>query len=610
MHDLRDLACAASAARSGKSRPLGLTRDIRAVALARHWYGAGEAEKTLTSAWQAAAEAASALAYPEQLQMLKLALDVWSHIDDPAAAIGAPRTRVLELAADAACWAAEAEQGLAFVDAALAELDEKRAGEQVAALLLQRAMMRQQGLLAGEIEDLQRALGLAANPTRLRAETLGQLCRALILRDDGLEARPFGDELRGLADSLDDEEYKIEAALVRAHLETADDNARIDVFICALERAKRAANGRLEVLASAGLLQTLLDAGEYARAIEIGPAIFRRTVELGQARYMGATIGAPLCRSLLALGRIADAAETCERMTALDPLSLGLVLVLECRAEIASLLGEADRVSDAVRAIRSMPAGPQAASRRRASLLRLDMERHAAAGELDQALALAETVPLIFDRPQRFLWPLLVSAIRIAVDAGQKELAQLLADLATAMPLQDAVSHAESLTFKAEMSRAMTSNVAAWETAADAWTTLNQPLRQAYALMRSGAAAINGGKRARGADHFRRSAEIAENVGAQVLLDQIEAMAVRARVRLRAGEDRIELKAPLGLTERELEVLRLVAAGRSNRQIAADLFISSKTASVHVSNILSKLAVPTRGAAAAMAHRLQIVGPI
>ena len=61
---------------------------------------------------------------------------------------------------------------------------------------------------------------------------------------------------------------------------------------------------------------------------------------------------------------------------------------------------------------------------------------------------------------------------------------------------------------------------------------------------------------------------------------------------------------PLGLTAREYEVLRLVAAGHSNREIASELFISAKTASVHVSNILAKLGVTSRGEAAATAHRL------
>lgn len=62
-------------------------------------------------------------------------------------------------------------------------------------------------------------------------------------------------------------------------------------------------------------------------------------------------------------------------------------------------------------------------------------------------------------------------------------------------------------------------------------------------------------------------------------------------------------RGPLaGLTGRELEVLRLLAAGHSNREIGAELFISPKTASVHVSNILAKLSAGSRTEAAAIAH--------
>jgi DNA-binding NarL/FixJ family response regulator len=63
------------------------------------------------------------------------------------------------------------------------------------------------------------------------------------------------------------------------------------------------------------------------------------------------------------------------------------------------------------------------------------------------------------------------------------------------------------------------------------------------------------------------------------------------------------------LTPREVEVLRLVAEGRSNRQVAEALFISAKTASVHVSNILAKLGVSTRVEAAAIAHRSGLADP-
>jgi DNA-binding NarL/FixJ family response regulator len=67
--------------------------------------------------------------------------------------------------------------------------------------------------------------------------------------------------------------------------------------------------------------------------------------------------------------------------------------------------------------------------------------------------------------------------------------------------------------------------------------------------------------------------------------------------------------ARFGLTAREREVLSLLAAGRSNPEIGQALFISTKTASVHVSNILAKLGVNGRVEAAAVAHRLGVYGP-
>ena len=64
---------------------------------------------------------------------------------------------------------------------------------------------------------------------------------------------------------------------------------------------------------------------------------------------------------------------------------------------------------------------------------------------------------------------------------------------------------------------------------------------------------------------------------------------------------------PYELTPREAEVLRLVAAGWTNQQIADELFIARKTASVHVSNLMGKLGATNRGEAAALAHRLGLV---
>jgi DNA-binding NarL/FixJ family response regulator len=122
--------------------------------------------------------------------------------------------------------------------------------------------------------------------------------------------------------------------------------------------------------------------------------------------------------------------------------------------------------------------------------------------------------------------------------------------------------------------------------------------RLAEALLAAGAR--NEATEAAGAAHA-----VAARLGAEPLLARIEALARRGRLDI-AGVTQSEGAA--GLTPRELEVLRLVADGRTNQQIADVLFISRKTASVHVSNILSKLDVRTRGEAAAIAHRLGLDG--
>ena len=120
----------------------------------------------------------------------------------------------------------------------------------------------------------------------------------------------------------------------------------------------------------------------------------------------------------------------------------------------------------------------------------------------------------------------------------------------------------------------------------------------------------------------------AERLGAAPLRDWVDGLARRARIRLEDSEatapDPIEVPtmavaaAPeppspaatasdgLGLTRREREVLPLIAAGHTNKRIAALLFISENTAGVHVSNILGKLGVATRTEAAAIAARLGV----
>jgi DNA-binding CsgD family transcriptional regulator/tetratricopeptide (TPR) repeat protein len=180
----------------------------------------------------------------------------------------------------------------------------------------------------------------------------------------------------------------------------------------------------------------------------------------------------------------------------------------------------------------------------------------------------------------------------------------------------------------------------AWAALADAWAALGRRPAEAYARSRQGeaelatAGPVEGRLAAREA--LRSAASMCARIGAVPLLGSIERLARLARIDLRptpasagAGEEATGAPEPgtgrvttrgasrggagsaearsLGLTPRELEVLRLVAAGWSNPEIADELGISPKTASVHVSNLLAKLGVANRVEAAVAATRLGLV---
>jgi DNA-binding CsgD family transcriptional regulator len=92
---------------------------------------------------------------------------------------------------------------------------------------------------------------------------------------------------------------------------------------------------------------------------------------------------------------------------------------------------------------------------------------------------------------------------------------------------------------------------------------------------------------------------ISDELGAQLLLSEISQLQTRL-------DSRTTYKR-LGLTSRELDVLELLSLGYSDKEIADQLFISPRTVMNHVSNILRKLDVPSRTAAAAEAHRLNLL---
>jgi DNA-binding CsgD family transcriptional regulator len=171
---------------------------------------------------------------------------------------------------------------------------------------------------------------------------------------------------------------------------------------------------------------------------------------------------------------------------------------------------------------------------------------------------------------------------------------------------------AHGATWAAELTRvAGTSDPDAWATAAAAWNDLHRPHRAAYARWRQAEAVLTAGHGSEAGDCLRDAAAAAHNYAP--LLSEIRSLATLARLDLRdkhfdSGPSETAQPLPYGLTPREAAVLRLVADGLTNTQIGNRLFISNKTASVHVTHILNKLGVRNRTQAAAQAQRAGLLG--
>ena len=153
---------------------------------------------------------------------------------------------------------------------------------------------------------------------------------------------------------------------------------------------------------------------------------------------------------------------------------------------------------------------------------------------------------------------------------------------------------------------------AAWAAAVSAWDDLGEPYPAAYARLRQAEALLIAANDRRGAAALLGSAHAtAATLGAAPLREAIEALARRARLDL--GEGAAEAPGArddddMPLTERETDVLRLLAEGLTNREIAGQLFISEKTVGTHVAHIFEKLGVHGRVEAAGRAQVLGVVG--
>jgi DNA-binding CsgD family transcriptional regulator len=330
-----------------------------------------------------------------------------------------------------------------------------------------------------------------------------------------------------------------------------------------------------------------------------------------------------LAEPLIRLGRWREALDLITESLADEPRGI-FASTLLLRGELELWQGDTRAAEDDVREARRQ-FGDGTDVQFTAPMVYIEAELARGGGEL--ALA-RQRIQAVLHRPilglaARYVWPLLWLGMRIEADAAAAapddavaaERRDALRALAATVPSSAPPATAYQALLAAETARFnRCDEVTAWQAAVTATRNAQEAYPLCYSLFRLAEAQI--GNPARGTELATATAQtclrLADGLAATTARD-LRALAQRFRLRVEqptpvtAGGPRREPVARFRLTDREREVLTLVAEGQSNGRIATNLFISPKTASMHVSNILAKLGVSTRTEAATTAHRLGLL---
>jgi DNA-binding NarL/FixJ family response regulator len=613
----------------------GLGQEAQlAAAIAGHYAAAGDQPAALRAAVQAALAARAVHAYGEAAELAERALDLWPRVPGAAAKIPLTLVDLLTLAASAHMIAGDRGRAEVLLERALTEVDASADPQLYAGLLAQLARV-QWSLNRGTegVETAQRALTIlpAEESSRERAVLMAWLARTRFLRGRFRDSVSDGDVALAAAVEAGDRhaEGEVLNTLGMAHMALGSVDHGVSLLKRAIEIARE--DDDLDTLgyAYSNLADMLRIAGRTAEALAVAreglDAVPRRmprlhewltltiadlAFESGDWQLMRASLG-PLAR----------------------PLDRQTIFKLVLDAEVA--LADGDHELAARRLEQAEPLVAASAEAQwigwfgalQGELCRRNYDLLSARGTVEHALGRLEVCTDDVMRIAR------VSAIGSSIEADiarrahdlreraeeRDALARLrihLSRLAAAAQEGGPVERAWQAVGKAHMARARARNdPRLWRTAAAEWEAIERPYPVAIMRWREAEAAVEAEQRAAAVEPAVSAVDTAERLGAGWLREEVQALAQRARIQLEEGvaaasgdgdasdgEDE-----PFGLTPRERQVLALIAEGATNRQIGKALFMAEKTASVHVSRILSKLGVQTRTQAAAVAHRLHLV---
>jgi DNA-binding NarL/FixJ family response regulator len=392
-----------------------------------------------------------------------------------------------------------------------------------------------------------------------------------------------------------------------------------------LEHSRAAVDDKLAphrwALANAMLAMNLFDVGQTEEALSValdGAAVSQRA---GFETSFGTFHAGVAARCLVRLGRWDEADHVLASVASLRSTPIGAIQLDAAGAPLAARRGRVEAAADFAERLRRHPSDPFSDAIKNVALV----DVHLAAKQWDTAVNIASSAlgPKPNAAPRfvaRFTSGLVVGTVERALDKlAQQESVDtdaILFDLGRRMHVARADPSSASPAAAADIAIAeamitllRVSDAAAFAQAALAAERVGDAWLAAFARLHEAHAAASAKAGARAADALRDAYDTATGLGADPLVHDVEAMARRARISLDAPvvptiEEADAVR--LGLTSREAEVLALVAAGKTNREIGAELYVSEKTASVHVSNILRKLGVSSRVDAAAIAQRVGV----
>ncbi|MET8351445.1 MULTISPECIES: AAA family ATPase [unclassified Micromonospora] len=582
-----------------------LVAEGRAPAeIAHHWYAANDHPRALVTARAAACAAADRYAYAEQRRLLERVLELWELVPDAADRLGMDHLALLEQTLNAAVTAGDFSRAITLTRAGLDEVDAEAAPLRAARLLDQRGRLL---ALLGKSDgssELGEAYRLAAGgPAGVeRVQLLADIAAHLIKIDPQQAARVAAEAVRD-AEALG--EY---VALLPTRIALLCHGDRdLEQGLAELHEAESVARAAGDapalVIAMVYRSDVLCELGRYAESAQAAEAGVAEARRVGISRSTGAYLLSNRAEALIALGRWDEAEAVCAEAARIDLSGVTGVHWLQLGAGLRLARAHPGAYELVDRALAFL-GRPYLWPSHRLPLHELGIESALAADDKVEAVRAARVALADQSLAQlpREGWPVLSAVARTAARVEDRELAAAVAALAADLPARHPAARAHAAQVTALLATAGRA-LQAWRTAVDAWRADGQPYPLGRALLALAEAAAAAGERDEVAAAVTEATEIARRLGASPLTEAAATLARRVGLR---GAGQAGPGVDL-LTSREREVLRLVAEGHSNSRIAERLFISPKTASVHVSRIIAKLGVTNRGEAAAVAHRLGLL---